>query len=185
VLVAIGIGAILLTVLYATYFSVFRGASSAETLLEDRLRAGKFADRFSIDIHGAFIKAGDERSRFQGGPRGMGSEVSFTSFTYAAVRENSPASGLTGVAYYTEEAPEGLRLRREVWNPYLGERSGAVVLSGVKSFEISYLDGSSWVKAWDSAGEGRLPEAVRATVTLSRGEEFKVLARTMVARPSG
>lgn len=180
VLVAVAISAVLLAALYATYFSVFKGASAAEALLEDRLRAGRLVDRFSIDIHSAFFKDGSEVNRFEGTPKGMGSTLSFTAFTYPAPREGFPSSGVTGVAYYTEDTPEGLKVFREVWNPYIGEKAGAVVLSGVKSFDISYFNGSSWVKAWDSASENALPSAVRATITLAGGEEFKVLARTMV-----
>jgi len=183
--VAVAIGAILLSALYATYFSVFRGAQAAESLLEDRLRAGRFVDRFSIDIHGAYLKGGSEPGGFEGGPRGMGSSISFTTFAYPALKKGFPAAGLAGVAYYTEDAPEGLKVIREVWNPYIGEKTASVILAGVRSFEVSYFNGASWVKAWDSGGEKKLPEAVRAAVTLAGGEEFNVLARTMVASPQG
>jgi len=185
VLVAVAIGAVLLSALYATYFSVFRGAAAAQTMLEDRLRAGRFVDRFSMDIHGAYFKSNSDISRFEGGPQGMGSSVSFTAFTYPALKKGFPASGITGVAYFTEDTQEGLKVFREVWNPYLGERASSVILAGVRSFEVSYFNGASWVKAWDSGGEKKLPVAVRAAVTLAGGEEFNVLARTMVASPQG
>ncbi len=184
-LIAVAIGSVLLTVLYATFFSVFRAGDSAGGLLEERLRAGRFVDRFSRDIHGAYFRPKSGLNPFIGEPRGMGSSVSFTSFTYPVLKKGSAASGLAAVSYSTEDTGEGLRVLRETWNPYIGEKASVEVLARVKSFEISYYDGASWVKAWDSRREDALPVAVRATVIFAGGEEFNALARTMTTSAQG
>ncbi len=180
-LIAEAVGAIILTALYATFFSVFRAGTVAGASLDEHIRAGRFTALFSRDIHGAYFRPKTESSVFRGGPSGMGSTVSFSSFTYPVLKKGFPASDLAGVSYFSEENGEGsLKVYREVWNPYIGDKVKVEVLDGVKSFEIDYYDGSIWVKAWDAGLENALPIAVRATVRLSGGEEFKGLARTMV-----
>ncbi|MFQ5735874.1 MAG: type II secretion system protein GspJ [Thermodesulfobacteriota bacterium] len=184
-LIAVVVSAILLTALYATFFSVFRAGSSTGALLEERLRAGRFVDRFSRDIHGAYFKPKSETNPFVGEPRGMSSSVSFTTFTYPVVKKGTATSGLTAVSYSTEDTGEGLRVLRETWNPYIGKKTRVEVLARVESFEISYYDGASWVKAWDSRREDALPVAVRATVRFAGGEVFNALARTMITGAKG
>lgn len=180
-LIAVAVSAIILTALYATFFSVFRAGTVAGDALDEHIRAGRFTDLFSRDIHGAYFSPKTASSVFRGGPLGMGSTVSLSSFTYPVLKKGFPASDLAGVSYFSEENGEGsLKVYREVWNSYIGEKVKVEVLDGVKSFEIEYYDGSIWVKAWDAGLENALPIAVRATVRLSGGEEFKGLARTMV-----
>lgn len=180
-LIAVAVGAIILTALYATFFSVLRAGEGAGESLDEHIRAGRFTDLFSRDIHGAYLDP-KATTEFRGAPLGMGSTVSFSSFTYPVLKKGFPASDMAGVSYFSEENGAGaLRVYREVWNPYIGDRVRVEVLDGAKSFEIEYYDGSVWVKAWDSVLENNaLPAAVRATVRLSGGEEFKALARTMV-----
>lgn len=180
VLVAIGVSAVLLTALYATFFSVFRGGKAASDSLDEHITAGRFVDRFTRDVHGAYFKEKDPFAVFAGAPKGMGSSVTFASFTYPVLKKGFPTSDLTGVSYATEEAEGSLKVFREVWNPYAGEKVRVEVLDRVKSLEIEYYNGSAWVKAWDSNIEKAAPSAVRATVKLENGEEFKVLAMTMI-----
>lgn len=182
-LIAVAVSAIILTALYATFFSVLRAGEGAGASLDEHIRAGRFTDLFSRDIHGAYLDPDPKASSgFRGTPLGMGSTVSFSSFTYPVLKKGFPSSDMAGVSYFSEENGEGsLRVYREVWNPYIGGRVRVEVLDGAKSFEIEYYNGSVWVRAWDSVLENNaLPAAVRATVRLSGGEEFKALARTMV-----
>ncbi len=184
VLVAVAVSAILLTALYATFFSVFRAGGTSSELLEARLRTGRFIDRFSRDVHGAYIEGKVGADLFVGEPKGMGSVVSFMSFTYPVIKKGTPASGLAGVSYSTTETADGLSVFREVWNPYVGEKARAEILKHVRSFEVEYYDGSSWVKAWDSTRVNKLPAAVRAKVEFTGGDVFEALARTMVTSVS-
>jgi len=180
-LIAVAVGAIVLTALYATFFSVFRAGSVAEAKLDEHIRAGRFTDRFGRDIHGAYLDPDDKVSEFRGGPHGMGSILSFSSFTYPVLKKGYPASDLAGVSYSSEDDGSGaLKVYREAWNPYIGEKVKVEILDGVRSFDIEYYNGSVWVKAWDSGLESKLPAAVRASVKLSGGEEFRSLARTMI-----
>lgn len=185
-LIAVAIGAIVLTALYATFFSVFRAGSVAEEKLDEHIRAGRFTDLFSRDIHGAYLGRKPRTTEFTGAPLGMGSALSFASFTYPVLKKGFPASDLAGVSYFSEESSGGgvtdggVNVYREAWNPYIGEKVRVEVLKGVRSFEIEYYNGSLWSKAWDSGLENALPEAVRATVKLPGGMEFKALATTMV-----
>lgn len=180
VLIAVAIGSILLTALYATFFSVFRAGSTATASLDEHIRVGRLLDLFSRDIHGAYFRKNVESTVFSGEPRGMGSKVSFTTVTYPVLKKGFPTGDLAGVSYLSEDSAAGLKVVREVWNPRMGERVRIEALDRVKSFELDYYNGSIWVKAWDSSLEKSLPVAVRATVRLADGTEFKGMARTMI-----
>ncbi len=182
-LVSIAVGAVLVTALYATFFSVFNAGDASKDGLGRRIEAGRVLDRFSRDINSAYFKTESRSGRFLGELRGLGPVLSFSAFSYSMARENAPASDLVGVSYFTGEDPDdkdGLVFFKEVWNPYINDRFKVDLIAGVEELEISYFNGSVWSKAWDSTLEGELPKAVKVALKFKDGSMLSATSRTMI-----
>lgn len=175
-LIAVTLSAILLTALYGTFFSILRAREAVEDKLEEHIEAGRFLGRFCQEISASYFKATNPKTFFSGEKRGTASAVSFTTFSYPIIKEDFPASDLMAVNYFTEESDNGDNLYKEVWNPYAVEKSKVEVLEGINGFEVSFLNGKEWAKAWDSSLEKRLPDAVRVRVIIKGGKELSILA---------
>lgn len=180
VLVAVALSAILLGALYGTFFTVFNSGKSAEDSLDKHIEAGRLLDRITMDVHAAFYTANSPRTMFTGGQKGLSSILSFTAFVNPPVRKGYPTDDLIGVSYFSEEGEDGVRIFREVWNPYIGEKVKVEMLDGAGGFDISYYNGTDWVKAWDAVLEKGLPAAVKVTLRFKNGEKIGALARTML-----
>ncbi len=185
-LVSIAVGAMLITALYATFFSVFTAGETAKAGLGHRIEAGRVLDRFSRDINSAYFNAANPASRFLGEFMGSGPILTLTYFANplpaggAGGAGGGPTSDLTGVHYFTEDGPDGLTLFKEVFNPYVNDRFRVNLIDGVEAFEISYFNGKVWSKAWDSTLEGTLPKAVKLVVRLKGGILLSATPRTMI-----
>ena len=179
-LVSIAVGAMLITALYATFFSVFTAGETAKAGLGHRIEAGRVLDRFSRDINSAYFNAENPTSRFLGEFMGTGPILTLTYFAHPLPAGGAPTSDLMGAHYYTENGPDGLTLFKEVFNPYINDRFRVNLIDGVEAFEISYFNGKVWSKAWDSALEGALPKAVKLAVRLKGGILLSATPRTMI-----
>lgn len=180
ILITVAIGSVLLTVLYATFFTVFRAGRAAESTLDGHIKAGRLIDRFTEDIHAAYFRLQGKETFFTGEQKGLSPVVSLTAFTYPVLKKGFPTTDLSAMRYFMEEGEGGYTIFRESWNPYIGDKVKVEMLGKVDKFEVSYFNGSSWVKAWDSGLEKALPAAVKVSITLKSGEEFTALSRTMI-----
>jgi len=184
-LIAVAITSILLTALYAAFFSIHRVTEAVEDKLERRLDTGHFLDQFVREVNSVYFKDTNSRTIFKGEKKGPTSILSFTCFTRPALKEGSPASDLMAVGYFVEEENgEGI-LYRETRNPYgedkskpvpAGSKRGIEVLKGIKGFEVGFFNGKDWASAWDASLEKRLPDAVRAAVITDEGKELSAIA---------
>ncbi len=179
-LVSVAVGAMLITALYATFFSVFTAGDIAKGGLGHNIEAGRVLDRFSREISSAYFDPALPASRFLGEIMGSGGVLTLTTFTHPPETSATPTSDLMGVHYFAEEGPDGLTIFKEVFNPYLPKRFKVNLIDGVESFEISYFDGKGWSKAWDSTLEGALPKAVKLSLTLKNGILLSAMPRTMI-----
>lgn len=191
VLVAVGLSAAVLAALYATFFSVLRSRDAVDRALERSAEIRHFLDRFSGEAHSAFFSANNPLTSFSGEENyklgAPSSEFSFTSFNYPSLQEARPVSGLVYIRYFVEKSGSGAyTLFRESSNPFAARKGAAFKVEAVEDidgFEASFYNGKEWVKAWDSALEGRPPEAVRAVVRIREGRdisEFSAIARVKV-----
>ncbi len=179
-LVSIAVGAMLITTLYATFFSVFTAGAEAKGGLGYKIEAGRVLDRFSRDISSAYFDPALPASRFLGEFMGTGGILTLTTFAHSPKTGTAPASDLIGVHYFAEDGPDGLSIFKEVFNPYFNKRFTVNLIDEVEAFEISYFDGKGWSKAWDSALEGKLPQAVKLSLTLKGGTLLSTTPRTMI-----
>lgn len=179
-LVAIALAAIVLTALYSTFFTVFRAGDTASIGLDARITAARMLDRLTTDVHGAYFDKNKPLTAFAAGRKGPSSSLAFTTYTYPVIKAGYPAGDLRGVAYSAVEGDAGVTVYREVWNPFAEERVKVELVTGLKSFELSYFTGTRWVGAWDASAEGRPPAAVRVNLTLPGGDELTAFARIMI-----
>lgn len=192
-LIAVAIGSIIIAALYATFFSVIGAGSGAAARLDSRIAAGRFLDRFSRDIEGAYFSK-RESSGLYGKILGPGSEMVTTTFTYPVITALGPASDLVRVRYHVEEASGssfeisgetgsdagGYAIYREISNPYTNEKFDIEILDSIESMKIEYLGGGVWTGLWDSKRYSGLPDAVRVEIVLGDGERFSGIYRTRI-----
>jgi prepilin-type N-terminal cleavage/methylation domain-containing protein len=196
-LIAVAIGSIIIAALYATFFSVIGAGGSAGARLDSRIAAGRFLDRFSRDIEGAYFSE-RESSGLYGKILGPGSEMVTTTFTYPVITANGPASDLVRVRYHVEEASGsssdrggekggevdgysgGYAIYREISSPYISEKFDVEILDSIESMKIEYLGNGVWTGVWDSKRYSGLPDAVRVEIVLGDGERFSGIYRTRI-----
>jgi general secretion pathway protein J len=189
VLLAIFIGAIVLTVLYASFFQIVNAKDSAEDNLELYHEARVIISKMTEDLSMAYprgmvypVQGASASSFFVGrAEQQVGrSSVDFTSLSHAA-GINSGDSDQAEITYYLKPVPQSalfFLMRRE--NPRIGSDSSAIeypLSERVVGFTLTYMrtDGDEFINEWDSAQTSSLPRAVDITLTLrsAKGEDFE------------
>jgi len=171
VLIALLILVLLAGALYGTYFSVTRASSAA------RERTGQLRDlRVTLDLlrrelSAAWYHSANTRLHFVVEDRDVfgkpASTLEFTAFTVP--RQGSvPCSDVMTVRYRPLEREENsLILSRQTRDLYLDSKTEPYPLTGkIEGFLVECHDGNAWLKSWDTALNGRLPKAVRVTITV-------------------
>lgn len=185
VLVSIFIGAIVLSVIYASFFQIIGAKDTAENELEFYHEARVILSRLREDLTMAYprgavySKGGSKYDFFIGEEEGKNGSVSFTSLSHGGAL-NSTGSDQARISYYLQPIPDSdlFSLIREE-NPLFGSDSGGVqypISERVVEFSLSYMrpDEGGFVKEWDSTQSGSLPKAVELTLVMRspRGEDI-------------
>ncbi|MEA5115028.1 MAG: type II secretion system protein GspJ [Geobacteraceae bacterium] len=190
VLIALLILVLLAGALYGTYFSVTRASSAV------RERTGQLRDlRVTLDLlrrelSAAWYNGANKRLHFIVEDRDVfgkpASTLDFTAFT--APRQGSvPSSDVMSVRYRPLEREENrLILSRQARDLYLESKTGPYPLTGeIEGFLVECHDGNAWVKSWDTALNGRLPKAVRVTITVMVDDKPMSFNAIVMPRVSG
>ena len=190
VLLAVFIGAIVLTVLYASFFQIINAKDSAEDKLELYHEARVIISKMTEDLLMAYprgmiypVQGASASSFFVGkteGEQGERSWVDFTSLSHMG-GINSGDSDQAEITYYLKPVPQSalfFLMRRE--NPRIGSDSSAIeypISERVVGFTLTYMraDGDEFINVWDSAQTSSLPKAVDIRLTLRsiRGEDLE------------
>ncbi len=192
ILVAVALTSIILAALYSTFFSVLRAQSAIDKGLERTRGVSRFLETFSKEIKSSFYKENNPITNFTGEKNDRNgktlSRVTLTTFTYPLLKEGRPTGDLIAVRYSVEEdRDKKMTLYKETWNPYAKDDRKNVfkaeVLEDIDGFEISYFNGKDWAKAWDARLDKKLPDAVKASISVrDKGDvkEFTTIAQTMI-----
>ncbi len=196
VLLAIVIGVIILTVLYASFFQVLKAKDSVEDTLELYHETSIVFSKITEDLQAAYPRGmvySDTTSAaslpyFIGKKEGDHATLSFTSLSREP-NTNSKDSDQAEISYYLEPIPNSalfFLMRRE--NPSIGTDSGSTqypISERVVEFKVAYVSGSGEliVDEWDSTQTGSLPKAVEIELTMRPpgGEDLKF--RSLVIIP--
>ena len=180
-LVALALMVILTAALYATYFSVTGAREKGGARIEARRELSTTLGNLHREIASAYFSK-NKLAHFVVEDRdSFGKPASLLEMTSIAPPRLSPApvSDLTLVRYSVQEKEGVLTLTRESRDLYLDQSAKTVpypVMDVVEGFLVECYDGNKWVKSWDTALNGRLPDSVRVTLTLKGGEVFTTIA---------
>lgn len=195
VLVSIFIGAVVLSVLYASFFQIIRAKDTAESELEFYHEARVILSRLREDLTMAYPRgmvysngAGSRYSFFVGKIEGKHSSVFFTSFSHQQVAD-SKGSDQAEIGYYLQPTPDSdlfSLVRRE--NPLFGSDSGGIryaISERVVEFNLAYMsaDESEFVKEWNSSQSGSLPRTVELKLVMRNPRGEDVLFNSLILIP--
>ncbi len=168
ILVAIALSALLLVIVYSTYFSIARsidGAMGTQELLETGRILLEMVKRDLRGISGTrfpFVAGVDEVD---------GKMVSNVIFVTSTPNSTNPFTwSKVGYALIEDRQRQWVFVKKTVKNPGDDlDQLGSVfeVTRLVSSFRLAFFDGAQWVEKWDSRSTGKLPKQVRITVELS------------------
>ena len=113
---------------------------------------------FSKEVSSASYKDNNEASLLggenkdsRGRPAGA---LALNACTHPVMRGGGPGGGLLAIRYFTETGKNGkMTLYKEAWDAYRGERLSIrlPVIEDIEGFEVSFLSGNGWAKAWDTS----------------------------------
>jgi len=184
VLIALVLLAILMTVLYGSYFAVIRSRDRAAEGMEARRELGATLDLLRREISSAVYSRNDKRLRFVVEDRdNFGKPASNLELTTLSPPSGlaRPESGIIDVQYRMLEKDKQQIMTRREQDLFLTSGTAPVYpqMEHITSFLVECHDGSKWVKSWDTALNGTLPKQVRITVQFKEGGtpvEFSVYA---------
>lgn len=201
VLIAIFIGAIVLTVLYTSFFQIVRAKDRIEEELELYHEARVIMSKMTKDLVTAFPRGlvnTDESNitlpYFLGVREGDYSSLSFTALSRKP-SPNSKESDQTEISYYLEPIPDTdlfALMRRD--NPTIENEEGGIeypISERITGFNISYLtnpgqgDGTGeFTFEWNSNETGSMPVAVNIELVLRNPRGEDIAFSTLVVIPS-
>jgi general secretion pathway protein J len=201
VLVAVFIGAIVLTVLYASFFQIVKAKERIEEELELYHEARVVMSKMTKDLVTAFPRGlvnTDESNItlpfFLGVRDGDYSSLSFTALSRTP-GPNSRESDQTEISYYLEPIPDTdlfALMRKD--NPTIENEDGGTVYpisERVTGFNISYLtnpgqgdDTGEFTYEWNSNETASLPAAVNIELVLRNPKGENITFNTLVVIPS-
>ena len=173
-LVALALLVIIAAAVYGSYFSVIRGRDSAIAGMEALRETTSTLALLRKEISSALYRNGDKRLSFvvedrdQFGKPASNLTLSTLGMTRAG---DTPSSDLRMVSYRTREREGKLLLTRAEKELFLDiEPQQYPQMEVLEGFLVECDDNGKWVRSWDTALNGRLPEAVRITLTVQDGE---------------
>jgi general secretion pathway protein J len=169
VLIALVLLGILSAALYGSYFGVVRARESASDGMESRRELAATLDLIRREVASAIFVRSDKRLRFVVEDRDIfGAPASVLELTPLAPPSASARSesGIVKVRYRLIEQEKKLTLTRQEQDLFFEGADVPVYpqMEQIRSFLVECLDGTKWVKNWDTAINGVLPKAVRVTV---------------------
>lgn len=199
VLIAVVLLGVLTTALYASYFTVVKARERAAEGMESRRELGATLDLLRREIASSVFENRisplntpnpQDRLRFVVEDRDhFGKPASVLEFTTLAPPADGTSrneSGIISVRYEILEAKNKQRiLTRKVRDVFydLSTEKAYPQMERISGFLVECLDGSKWVKSWDTQLRPTLPSLVRITVQFEedgKPVEFSVLTSPKV-----
>lgn len=178
VLIALVLLTIVIGAVYASFFSVHRAIDRFDTVSLKYHEARNALDMMRREIEGAIIKnpqTEDEqkaKAAFVIKDRDIlgisASSIELTSFSFRG-------DSIITASYFAALRDGSLSLVKRESPPGFQNRGYAFeVMDGIVGFTVETMFNNAWVKTWDTAETGKLPEIVRLSI------EFDDNGRTVV-----
>jgi general secretion pathway protein J len=188
ILIAVVLLGILSAALYGSYFTVLRARESVVEGMESRRELGNTLDLIRREFASAAYSRDDKRLRFVVEDRDNfgkpASSLELTTLTTAATA-GRVESGVNSIRYRLVEKEKKYILTRREQDVFFSypDSNGYPQMERISSFLVECFDGSKWVKSWDTALNGSLPQMIRITVQVEEAGkpmEYSVLAYSRV-----
>lgn len=169
VLIAMALLSIVIASLYSTFFLSKRAVDAMEESLIRLQESRALLDTFKREIESALYSKDKTYTTFKLDDRDFygkqASHVVFTSFS-------SSLPGLSRIEYLVEEKEGKLILRKKIASAYSlnAESKSVELMEDIDSFTVEAKHNEKWVKTWDGALAGSLPEEVRISVAVQTKE---------------
>lgn len=168
VLIALALLTIVLGAVYSSFFSVQRALDRFNDVSLKYHEARTALDIMRREIEGAIVKnpRGGDKNRVTSGfvikDRDIlgisASSLELTSFSF---RGNS----LITVSYFVTMRDGKLSLTKKESPPPFQEKGYSLdIMEGISGFTVETFFNNMWVKTWDTATTGKLPEIVRLSI---------------------
>ncbi len=173
-LVALALLVIIAAALYGSYFTVIRGRDSATTGMESLRESAATLAQLRREIASALYRSGDKRLSFVVEDRDQfGKPASNLIFSTLGMTRpgEAPSSDLREVRYGIREKEGKLLLARGEKELFFDlEPQQYPQMEEIESFLVECEDSGKWVRSWDTALNGKLPDAVRITLIVKDGD---------------
>ncbi|HEX9778083.1 MAG TPA: GspJ family type II secretion system protein [Geopsychrobacteraceae bacterium] len=182
ILVAISIGAVLLTTIFGVFGSVSGARDRLEALGEEYHQARVLYDRLAGEVRSVYFNSASDQTRLLAGSNTQGHPFLEFSTTLATPLFGGRTGGVSLVRYEQLEMEREIRLYRSEW-PLLNtqpEQQPQLLISGLKTFALRYYDGSDWQDEWDSRLAGKLPRMIELTVEVEVDRQLHSFLSTIV-----
>lgn len=173
---------IVLGAIYSTFFLSHRAVTAVDESLLRLQECRMFIDTLAREIDSSIYLPGKTMIGMKIEDRDIyGKQTS--RFTFTALSPLRP--GLSQITYYIENRDNNLVLLKKMLNPYREESAQkslatpVELIEGVDSFTLEARNGTSWIRTWDTAEIGKVPDELRVTITFKTGERLLTLYETM------
>jgi len=184
VLLAVALSALLLTIVYSTYFSINRSIdATAED--QDALETGRtLSELLKRDIR-AISPA--KQYPFSGKNHVIdGRTFGELEFVTTTLQETDPLRlRRVGYAFVITDKGEKILVRKESNNlskPLDNTAKAFEVSRTISGFELQFFNGTDWVPDWDSTISGALPAQIRITIDVpnEKGKDKRFTAEESI-----
>jgi len=164
VLLSIALVAVVITVLYSTFFLSRRAIDAVDDSLVRLQECRSALDLMRREMESAYLRDGDEKhTLFKIEDRdffgSQTSQVTFTSFT-------PQAAGLAKITYRIDEGEGQLMLTKKIVSPFsrTEEPQAVPLIEDVESFTVEVRFNDRWVRTWDTAVTKKTPQEIRISL---------------------
>jgi general secretion pathway protein J len=176
-LVSLALLSIILAAIYSTFFLSQKAIEGVDESLLKLQECRMTMDTMGREIDSIPYKQGSKNSFVKIEDRDFfgrdASRITFTSF--------SPlVPGLSVISYYVEEKDGALTVFKKIKNASdtSGNPEGIEVIEKIEAFTVEVLNDGKWIKTWDAAETGKIPERIRVTVKITMKDRPVVLYET-------
>jgi prepilin-type N-terminal cleavage/methylation domain-containing protein len=186
-MIALGISALLLAILYQTFSSTIRTTESVDADTEIYRIAQISLSIMSEELQSAYWSKDRPNTFFSGSE----DSLRFTSLSRTRYGEGIRGPELASLNYYLETPPpdseETTMVLMHEEEPNLLSLSSKSLERGelaerVKSFKLQYLGQRNWADSWDTSDRNQLPKAVEVKLILKgrQGREYEFFTRVAI-----
>ena len=180
-LVSLALLSIILAAIYSTFFLSQKAIEGVDELLLKLQECRMTMDTMGREMDSILYSTVNKNSLFKIEDRDFfgkdASGVTFTSF--------SPlVPGLSVISYYVEEKDGVLSVFKKIKNASdtSGDPEGIEVIEKIEAFTVEVLNDGKWIRTWDTAVTGKIPERIRVTVKITMKDRLVVLYETATPR---